>query len=278
MPTVLEDFAAEVRQPDAEVRLDRAALLIAAGEYPDLALDAAIARLDELAEGVMRLASPGAAARDVAAAIRQHLFAHLGFHGNAQEYYDPRNSYLNDVLTRRTGIPITLAAVWLEVARRLGLDGAGVSYPRHFLVKYRDGDEERVVDPFHEGAESALADLRDHLVREGATAERVAEYYLAAVTRRQMLTRMLTNLKLVYSHARDDRRALRVQEYLLALTPWSFEDMRDRGVLRARTGDVEGGIADLETYLHHNDAADDAASVRRFLQRLRGGTGTRDLT
>ena len=269
MNPVLEAFTAEVRRPDAELHLDRASLLIAKGEYSDLDIASWIARLDELAGGVSARIPPSARPRERAQAVRRHLFDDLGFHGNEAEYYDPRNSYLNDVLERRTGIPISLAAVFLEVARRVGLEATGVGYPRHFLVKYRDGDQEWIVDPFHGGGEVPAREIRDHLVREGATAEHVADYYLAAVTRRQMLTRMLTNLKLIYTNREDWERALRVQEYLVALAPWSFADIRDRGALRGQAGDIPGALSDLETYLEHAHDAEDAPSVRRMVDHLR---------
>lgn len=269
MDSPLEAFAAEVRRADNELRLDRAALLIAAGEYADLPIEMYIARLDEIAAAVLvpRHVSP----RAIAHAVRQHLFHELGFHGNEEDYYDPRNSYLNQVLLRRTGIPISLAAVFLEVARRVGLDVAGVSYPQHFLVKYRDGDQEWIVDPFHRGAEFSGEQFRAQLAGQGHAPDHAVDYYLSAVTRRQILTRMLTNLKIIYLEREDFRRALRTQEYLVALTPWSFTDIRDRGVLRARIGDVPGALADLETYLAHAEGADDAAAVEQAIARLRAG-------
>jgi regulator of sirC expression with transglutaminase-like and TPR domain len=267
----LEAFAAEVRRADAELNLARAALLIAAGEYPGLAVDAWRSRLDEIAAGVIGSLERGAPPRVIAGTIRQRLFDDLGFHGNQDDYYDPRNSYLNDVLVRRTGIPITLATVFLEVGWRAGLDAAGVSYPGHFLVKYVDGGREWIVDPFHGGHELPAEDFRAHLGRSGTAPDNVVDYYLSAVTRRQILARMLANLKAIYAERRDHTRTLRIQEYLLALTPWSMPDIRDRGVLRARTGDITGALADLETYVSHGEASEDAGAVRNLIDHLRAG-------
>ena len=271
MNGALDGFTAEVRRPDAELRLDRAALLIAAGEYHGLDIERYVALLDEIGARALALAPAGASPRGLAGAVREHLFHDLGFRGNEEDYYDARNSYLNEVLTRRTGIPISLAAVFLEVARRVGLDAAGVSYPRHFLVKYWDGGREWIVDPFHGGEEFPVEQLREHLVRRGTMPDRVLDYHLSAVTRRQMLTRMLTNLKMVYLAAEDYERALRIQEYMLAVNPWSFRDIHDRGMLRGRTGDIPGAVEDLETYLAHTDNAEDAVAVRRLVERLRAG-------
>ncbi|MFN8558592.1 MAG: transglutaminase-like domain-containing protein [Dehalococcoidia bacterium] len=269
---MLSEFAAEVRVADERLRLDRAALLIATAEYPDLHVDEELGRLDALAVGVEHPGS-GAPPRDLAAAVRRYLFDELGFRGNEGDYYDPRNSYLNVVITRRTGIPIALSVLFMEVARRAGLDAAGVGYPGHFLVKYRDGDQEWIVDPFHGGEEFPAEGVRAHLARRGEVDEGAIAYYLAAVTRRQTLTRMLINLKMIYLNGGDVARALRTQEYLLAVNPWSFDDIRDRGLLRARTGDRDGAVTDLETYLAHGAPGDDAATIAETLRRLRAGRG-----
>jgi regulator of sirC expression with transglutaminase-like and TPR domain len=268
----LESFATEVRRPEPELDLARAALFIAAGEYRGLAVDSEIARLDAIAAAVSDASGPALSPRALAGAISRQLFDLLRFHGNQDDYYDPRNSYLNDVLARRTGIPITLSVVYLEVAWRLGLEATGVGYPGHFLVKYHDGEQEWIVDPFHGGQEFALREFRAGLTAERAAMAHVLDYYLAALTRRQLLTRILTNLKLIYHQRRDDARALRIQDYLLALSPWSLPDLRDRGVLRGRTGDTTGALADLETYLDHAEEADDAGTIRRLVALLRTGT------
>ena len=269
MSAALEAFAIEVRRADPDLDLGRAALLIAAGEYPNLSLETSLDLLDEIAAGIATGLMPGMRPREIAHAVRRRLFYDLEFHGNEDEFYDPRNSYLNEVLIRRTGIPITLAAVFMEIGRRVGLDAVGVSYPVHFLVKYHDGDEEWIVDPFHKGEEVPGEHIRSQLLARGTAPEQV-DYMLAGVTRRQMLSRMLLNLKLIYTRAEDHVRALRIQEYLLALTPWSFDEIRDRGVLRARAGDAEGALADLETYLTHAGDAQDVPSVRELVERLRG--------
>lgn len=270
MSDALSMFAAEVRRPDAELDLGRAALLIAAAEYPDLSIETCVSLLDVIADGVAAITPPDASPRAIAHAVRRRLFHDLDFQGSEGETYaDPRNSYLNDVLLRRTGIPISLSTVFLEVARRVGLDAAGVAYPQHFLVKYQDEGEEWIVDPFHRGEEFSGRHFRAHIRRRAATPERLLEYYLAAVTRRQLLTRMLTNLKMLYAESEDHARSLRIQEYLLTLSPWSFPDIRDRGVLRGKVGDIDGALTDLETYLAHAGPAGDRAEVAAQIARLK---------
>lgn len=272
MSALLETFAGEVRRADTELNLGRAALLIAAGEYPDLSVQMCLDLLDEIAAGVAQALPPDPSPRAIAHAVRRRLFHDLDFHGNQTAYDDPRNSYLNEVLFRRTGIPISLATVFLEVARRVGLDAAGVSYPQHFLVKYHDDGREWIVDVFHRGEEFSGDELRAHLMRRRSTPEHMVEYYLSAVTRRQLLTRMLNNLKILYTEGADHHRALRIQEYLLAINPWSFDEIRDRGLLRERAGDIAGAIIDLETYLTHAGTVDDAARIQDMVERLRGST------
>lgn len=271
MREALAVFEAEVRRADEQVNLGRAALLIAQSEYPELPLGTYLELLDELAAGAAARLPAEPEPREVAQAVSRHLFHEMEFRGNSDDYYDPRNSYLNDVLLRRRGIPISLSVLYLEVARRLGLRAAGVSFPQHFLVKFDDQGQEWFVDPFHQGEEFAGPDLRQAILGRGNIPEESLDYYLSAATRRQMLTRMLVNLKAVYSSRQDWVRALRVQEYLLAISPWSFEEIRDRGVLRARTGNAQGALADLETYLQYAGDAADAESVRRMMERIRAG-------
>jgi regulator of sirC expression with transglutaminase-like and TPR domain len=270
MSDTLQAFAVEVRRSDAALDLGHAALLIAAGEYPRLSLETAAALLDEIASSIAAQITPGMSQRERAHIIRRRLFYDLDFRGNQEEYYDPRNSYLNDVLIRRKGIPISLAAVYLEIGRRVGLEAAGVSYPVHFLVKYHDDGQEWIVDPFHKGEELPGDHIRSGLGARGWPPEQI-DYMLSGVTRRQILTRMLLNLKQIYARSEDHSRALRIQDYLLAINPWSFEDIRDRGILRARIDDTEGAIADLETYLNHAGPADDIAQISEMLDRLRRG-------
>ena len=268
MADTLAAFATEVRRSDEDLDLGHAALLIAAAEYPELSIETAHALLEEIAAGIAPYIAPGMTQRERARVIRRRLFYDLEFQGNQDEYYDPRNSYLNEVLIRRKGIPISLATVFLEVGRRVGLRAAGVSYPVHFLVKYHDEGQEWIVDPFRRGEEVAGDHIRHGLGARGWPPEQI-DYMLSGVTRRQMLTRMLLNLKQIYGKAGDFPRALRIQDYLLAINPWSFEEIRDRGLLRAQTEDVAGALEDLQTYLDHAGPADDIGRVRAEIERLR---------
>jgi regulator of sirC expression with transglutaminase-like and TPR domain len=244
-----------VRRRDDEIDLAEASLLYAREEYPRLVLRNYLARLDELAAAVTRRLPEGAGPRRTLDALNDYLFQVEGFRGNEESYYDPRNSYLNEVLDRRLGIPITLSVVYLEVGRRLGLPLDGVGFPGHFLIRYAADGEAIFLDPYHGGAI-----LNPDVFAESALQH---SYYLAAVTKRQILTRMLTNLKAVYLKDEDFDRASRIVELLLLVNPGALEEIRDRGLIRFRLGQRLAALIDLETYLRFAAEAEDAATIRR---------------
>jgi regulator of sirC expression with transglutaminase-like and TPR domain len=266
----LERFAELVTRE--EFGLAEACLLIAQDRYPRLDTAASIARLDAIAATIRGRLAAGAAADESVAAINQHLFAELNFAGNAGEYYDPRNSYLNEVLERRTGIPITLSIVYLEVARRLGLAARGVSFPGHFLVKVRLGRGELVLDPFAGGEAQSTDALRERLERFMPTTEaRTVDLarYLGPATSRQIVARVLRNLKAIYLEAGEADAALAVMNRLLLVVPESAEELRDRGLLYARLECFRPAAADLANYLRRQPDAQDAVSIKAQVAALR---------
>jgi regulator of sirC expression with transglutaminase-like and TPR domain len=232
-------------QPDGDIAAG--ALWIAAEEYADLDVASYLRILDDLAATVRRgapsLSSPGS----LRPAITAELFHRQGFAGNADEYYDPRNSYLNEVLDRRRGIPITLAIVYLGVASRLGQPVQGINAPGHFLVRHGDV----ILDPFNAGAvvtEAAFtAQLRQLNVSDPDGS--VAELLAAPPDTRAILTRVLGNLKANYLHRGDLQRALAVVDRLVALNPDNPAWLRDRGALYQRLDCPRAAITDLERYL-----------------------------
>ncbi len=254
-------FGQIVARDDAQLDLAEAALLIAAEEYPELDVGRYLRRIDELG-GCAREVVPEAgtlAAR--LTALNRYLFAQEGFRGNASEYYDPRNSFLNDVLDRKMGIPISLSAVYIEVGRRAGLLVEGVGFPGHFLVKAQDEEAEVVADPFHGGALLTAQDCQKRLDRVYGGKVKLEAPMLAAVGPRQMLTRMLRNLKAIYVRGEDHLRALRVLELLLLLDPESPEDLRDRGLVFAALDCYAASAKDLGAYLTQNPKAPEAAKL-----------------
>jgi regulator of sirC expression with transglutaminase-like and TPR domain len=260
-----------LRLPDEAIDLAQAALLIARDEYPDLQVGDYLHRLDGMGADLRARLRGGEGPTSLIAHLNRHLFDDLGFRGNLEDYDDPRNSYLNDVLDRRVGIPISLSAVYMEVGRRAGIPLVGVSFPGHFLVRYT-GDgfaEEILIDPFHRGALLTTAECRRLLEERFHGRIAFRPELLRRARNREILERMLNNLRMVFDKDRDYHRALRVQNRLLALRPGSAEHLKDRGVLHYRLALFGQAAADLQASLEAAPGAPGTASVRKQLRRLR---------
>jgi regulator of sirC expression with transglutaminase-like and TPR domain len=202
-------------------------------------------------------------------ALGEYLFGHLGFRGNVDHYYDPRNSFLNEVLDRRLGIPITLSAVYLEVGRRIGLNLRGVGMPGHFLVKYVGPDEELVIDPFGGGGILSPADCQQILDRIFDGKLCFEPQMLTVVGTRQILARMLTNLKAIYFNSQEYGKALSIADCLVILHPHAAGEIRDRGLLSFQVKRYTEASADLERYLRLAPQAEDSEVIREHLRTLR---------
>ena len=262
-------FATMVAKGEEAINLAEAALLIAREEYPDMDVAEYLGCLDRMADEVDKRAWNEEDPHGRLEALNRYLFDTVRFRGNAEEYYDPRNSYLNEVLDRRTGIPITISMVYLEVGWRLGMPLQGVGFPGHFLVKYCSGEGEIVIDPFHRGTILDEEDCQSRLEQLYGRRVKFQGSFLAAATKRQILTRILTNLKGIYLAAKDHRRALAAVERILVIDPDLGREIRDRGVLRMELQQTSHAIADLERYLTMNPQADDAEEVRARLRKWR---------
>ena len=264
-------FAALVALPDDAIDLAQASLLIAREEYPGLEVGRYLSRLDEMAAELRQRLRGGEVATSRIAHLNRLLFEEMGFRGNRDEYYDPRNSFLNDVLDRRIGIPISLSTIYLEVGRRVGVPLAGVAFPGHFLVRYvgRDVSEEVLIDPFNRGTMLTVDECRRRLeeMYEGAVAFRPE--FLRRARNKEILERMLNNLKAIYQGQRDFHRALRVQELLLCVSPASAREIRDRGLIRFRLALLAQAADDLDAYLEAAPDAPDASEIRERVQELR---------
>lgn len=264
----LAEFAAAVRCPDREIGLARAALLIAAAEHPGLEVDKYVGRLDDLADTALsarRAADPLARLHR----LREFLFEDLGFAGNRSDYFDARNSHLNEVIDRRLGIPITLSLVFIEVGRRLGLQMEGIGLPGHFITGARIAGEHVLLDPFNRGAMLTL-EACGQVVRQavGRAVELRPEHF-APVDNRQFLTRMLANLKGVYWRQEAWDKVVRVIDRTLALNPAAAGERRDRGAAWSNMGRLERGVEDWERYLTEFPDAADHEQVRGQLRRVR---------
>lgn len=274
---IAEFFATLVGQQVEDEKIDLlcAALAIARLEYPALEIKPYLAKVDALAERVQRKLAEARADGsetddDVIGALNEVLFEEEGLRGNADDYYDPRNSFVNDVLDRKVGIPITLALVYMEVARRVGFPLFGVGMPGHFLLKhYNTEGRQLVLDPFHHGQTLTLDDCQARLDQIYGGGLQLAPEMLGTITRRQMLVRMLSNLKTIYLSRRDLRRALPVVDLVLAIYPRSAEDVKQRAVLRFNLGQTRAALADFDDYLKMAPEASDADEVRQTALAIR---------
>ncbi len=264
----LERLIASVSCPEDSLDFTRASLLVACQEYPQLDVDGYHARLAELGAR-FAARSCGAAPEDSVLLLSEFLFAEEGFRGNGDDFYDPRNSFLNEVLDRRMGIPISLSAIYLEVAQRAGLRACGVSFPGHFLVRVEGEYAPMIVDPFHGGIRLTTQDCQDRLDHVFGGRIVLKDEMLEPCSKRAMLVRLMRNLKGIYVKTGDHERALRTVELTLLVEPQSRPDRRDRGLILAAM-DCYGLAADaLEQYLELAPYASEAATLAEKVQELR---------
>ena len=263
------DFGEYAAQPDPELDLLQGALLIARDAHPSLDLPAETARVDALAAPLRAARIDALPAGQQVSALQQHLFEQVGLRGNTDDYYDPQNSFLNDVLDRKLGIPITLSVIYVEVARRAGVAANGVGFPGHFLarVESADGGDPLIVDPFHGGSVRTEGDLRALLDNAGG-GRAFDRALLEPVPVRQILVRMLMNLRGVYASRGDYPRLLVVLDRIVDLLPDAAREVRDRGLLSARLGAPRAAIDDLRHYVRLAPNAGDIAEVRRIIDQL----------
>jgi regulator of sirC expression with transglutaminase-like and TPR domain len=273
MTLALAAFANALATEDARIDLAHACLMIAQDAYPELAVERYLGDIERMA---LRLRarmpqSYGAEAR--VAALNEYLYEDLGYRGNTEAYYDPRNSYLNEVMDRRTGIPITLGVLYMVLGRRIGLPLEGVSFPGHFLVRLRLRTGMLVLDPFADGVAQSEADLRERLARvipagtndEVPVAQLPLEQFLEPATNRQILARMLRNLKAIYRETDKPQQLLDVLNRMLIVVPDAAAELRDRGIVYQRLECYRAAQKDLSGYVEREPDAPDIAEVRARL-------------
>lgn len=272
-PTALQYFATLVAD-DASLSALEAAISVAQDEYPQLDVQDTLAQIDELADRLRKRLAADAPPLQRLRLLNRYFFHELGFAGNVNDYYDARNSFLPDVLRTRRGIPITLALLYVELASQVGLEAAGVSFPGHFLVKLHMPRGEVVIDPFT-GQSLSRDELDERLLpyrrQRGLTGDFEAPLglFLQAAPPRDVIARLLRNLKEIHRTGEDWARLLPVLERLVVLLPEAWEERRDRGLARAELGLIDGAAADLRSYLDHRPQADDAPALLRRVAELR---------
>jgi len=245
-----------------------ACLLVAAEEYPALDVPAEAARVDALGREALRRVEPISNLFARLDALRSLLFEDLGFRGSADQQDDPRNSYLNEVLNRRLGLPITLSILYVEVAARARLEARGVALPGHFVVRVDDGTRTVFVDPFHGGNVITEDDCRELTARTTGRASLFRREFLDGASAPAILARLLHNLKRVHLAREDYPRAHAAVERILIVSPGEHRELRDRGFLHAHLGRTDAAVADLEAYLTLAPRAPDAEAVRGRLAWL----------
>jgi regulator of sirC expression with transglutaminase-like and TPR domain len=258
-----------VTLPDPAIPLAEAALMIACEEYPQLELSPYLEELDVIAAAAQARSNPTDSPMGTVETINRVLFDTYGFRGNTDDYYDPRNSFFNDVLDRRVGIPITLSAVYIEVARRMNFRIAGVAMPGHFLVKYSDRRDEFFIDPYNRGQILTHEDCRARLQSQYGEALEFHERMLGRSTNRQILWRMLNNLKDIYVKGHAIDKCLSIVDMMLMVDSDDLIQFRDRGLLRMRLRQFQGAGRDLQHYLQHSPAANDREEIETHIKELK---------
>lgn len=263
-----ERLIAGVCCPEELLDVTKASLLVASEEYPALDVEgyeSRLARMGSEFAARARNASP----EDGVLLLSEYLFAEQGFRGNGDDYYDPRNSFLNEVLDRRMGIPISLSAVYLDIARRAGMEAAGVSFPGHFLVRVEGEYAPIIVDPYNGGIRLTKEDCQDRLDRIFSGKVALKQDMLARCGKRAMLVRLLRNLKGIYVKTGDHDRALRTVELILLIEPASRPDKRDKGLILAAMDCYASAADALEAYITVAPGASEAPTLASKVKELR---------
>jgi regulator of sirC expression with transglutaminase-like and TPR domain len=276
MSAELAPFARLIACEDARMDLARACLLIAQDAYPKLEVERYMDEIERMASRLRAGLPQNCGAEERVVALNQFLYDDLGYWGNTEDYYDPRNSYLNEVIDRKTGSPITMSILYMELGRRIGLPLEGVSFPGHFLVRLPLRGGMLVLDPFAGGAPQSEDELRSRVKRvipDGVAddlpaAELPLDQFLEPATNRQILSRVLRNLKAIYRKSDKPERMLDVLNRMLVVTPDASAELRDRGYIYQRLECYRAALKDLSDYAEREPDAPDLDDVRSRLMEL----------
>ena len=255
--------------PDDRIDLARGALLIAKAAYPDLNASYYLGRLNRLATGLMNRITAKMDSTDIITRMNHILFDEEKLRGNHENYYDPDNSFLNRVLDRKMGIPITLSLIYIEVAGRLGLDMRGIGLPGHFITAFYHESGKIFIDPFNRGEirteDDCRAIIRNHLGKTGAS----DPHWLEPIGRKEFLVRMLRNLKLIYAQADNDVMLFRMVHWILTLQPQAAVELSERAMIYEAIGDPARAIKDWQLYISNASGLENEKSIRARIDYLR---------
>ena len=268
----LQEFADLAGLPDEQIDLAKTALLIASVEYTELDIEKQLGLLDSLAAVANRRIGdePDPLAR--VNRLTEYLFDEVGFSGNQDDYYDPGNSLLNDVLARRVGIPITLCLICIEVGRRVGIPLVAIGMPGHLLIRHQE-IEEWYIDPFNGGILISRDECAQRLMEISENRIRWNSSYIAPIGNREFVARMLRNLKGIYLDQKDYPRALDMLDRLVIIQPKAEQELRDRGVVHYRLERYEDALNDFENYLDCSAPSQDTKSVQKLVGQIRQSLG-----
>lgn len=261
-------FAEELSLPEENVDLSRAALYLAGEAYPDLDADYYLGRMDDMAAEVRSLAGNSAGMETLARTFNSYLFDLKGFSGNTGDYYDPDNSFLNRVIETGIGIPITLSVLYLGVAARLGLNSHGVGMPGHFLVKIEELD--LYVDPFHGGQLLSSGDCRRLAEQLFGSNLEWDDRFLSPTPAISILSRMLNNLRIIYSQRRDLARLAAVLERMMLIDPSNMGLCRELAICHVEQGDNAAAVRSLEKLISNSTSEKDVVAARSFIENILG--------
>lgn len=263
-----QQFYQEINQPDSQIDLGKAALYIAQEQDADCEPQEYLNAFETMAAAVQERLPKQQYPLRVIQTLNQYLFQELGFMGNHENYYDPINSYLNQVIERRKGIPITLSIVYLEVAKRIDFPMVGIGMPGHFLIRPDFEEAGIYVDAFHQGEVLFPEDCEARLSQIYGQPVQLKPEFLAAVSHRHILARMLTNLKVIYMNTEAFESAVSMIEWILLLFPDAITEKRDRGILYYQLNRWIEARQDLEDYLQQSPTPQDASVIRQLLANI----------
>jgi len=261
-------FDSEINQSDEKIDLAKAALYLALEDDRKFDPDEYLNALDTMANEVQETLPGTLYPLRIIKSINNYLYNDLGFSGNTIDYYDPRNSFLNQVMERRTGIPITLSLVYLEIAKRINFPMVGIGMPGHFLIRPNFEEAGIYVDAFNQGEILFPQDCQERLAKIYGQSVELQPQFLATVSNKQFLARMLTNLKAIYLNRNEGLRAIAAIDRILLLFPNAVMEKRDRGILYYQLNLWAEARQDLETYLVNFPQANDAEIVRQLLGKM----------